>query len=308
VVIVGFRSDVGEDWSFPSATHSEDALFFSQWVSGEYWDEHQISRRNRPRITSQIAQRAMTMKDSGGLNRWRTVRDAIADLPKPAGETRESFPNHRLQPGARAYAGHTGSLLDAPAKTLKAGDHGVPGGENMLAHPDGSVRYFTVRESARLQTFPDWFRFPCSWTESMRQIGNAVPVRLAETVGGSVARILERHRMRTQMGNSMETHEPFNPLSKLNLGFSGAEAMLAKSVEPMAPQVAFDGAGIYAIYYLGDFPAYKLLAERNRDERFASPVYDGKAVPAGARKGGLGLDAPTGRVLFQRLTEHAESI
>ena len=56
---------------------------------------------------------------------------------------------------ARKYlAGHTGSALDEPAKTLKAGDHGVPGGENMLMLPDGTVRYFTVRESARLQTFP----------------------------------------------------------------------------------------------------------------------------------------------------------
>jgi DNA (cytosine-5)-methyltransferase 1 len=78
--------------------------------------------------------------------------------------------------------GHTGSPLDEPAKTLKAGVHGVPGGENMLARPDGSVRYFTIRESARLQTFPDSFIFPDSWTESMRQIGNAVPVLLAEQI------------------------------------------------------------------------------------------------------------------------------
>jgi DNA (cytosine-5)-methyltransferase 1 len=57
----------------------------------------------------------------------------------------------------------------------------------MLLKPDGSVRYFTVRESARLQTFPDEYRFPGSWTESMRQLGNAVPVKLAQTVGKSVA-------------------------------------------------------------------------------------------------------------------------
>jgi DNA (cytosine-5)-methyltransferase 1 len=69
----------------------------------------------------------------------------------------------------------------------------------MLAFPDGSVRYFTVRESARLQTFPDWYVFPSSWTESMRQIGNAVPVTLAEVIGATVARTLrehERHRAR----------------------------------------------------------------------------------------------------------------
>ena len=91
--------------------------------------------------------------------------------------------------------------MDFPAKTLKAGDHGVPGGENMLALADGSVRYFTVRESARLQTFPDWFAFPCSWTESMRQIGNAVPVRLSETIARSVVDVLQRHQDRIQSGN-----------------------------------------------------------------------------------------------------------
>ena len=88
---------------------------------------------------------------------------------------------------ARAYAGHTGSPLDEPAKTLKAGDHRVPGGENMLAYADGSVRYFTVRESARIQSFPDTYAFAGSWTEAMRQLGNAVPVRLASAVARSIA-------------------------------------------------------------------------------------------------------------------------
>lgn len=84
------------------------------------------------------------------------------------------------------YAGHSGSKLDEPSKTIKAGAHGVPGGENMVVLDDGSVRYYTVRESARIQTFPDDYLFSASWTESMRQIGNAVPVKLARAVGDSV--------------------------------------------------------------------------------------------------------------------------
>ncbi|MFB5207535.1 hypothetical protein ABGA94_17225, partial [Stenotrophomonas sp. 3diitr2024] len=47
--------------------------------------------------------------------------------------------NHVYQAGARSYPGHTGSPLDLPAKTLKAGGHGVPGGENMLVKDDGST-------------------------------------------------------------------------------------------------------------------------------------------------------------------------
>lgn len=83
-------------------------------------------------------------------------------------------------------------MLDEPSKTIKAGAHGVPGGENMVVLDDGSVRYYTVRESARIQTFPDDYLFSASWTESMRQIGNAVPVKLAATVGQSVYDQMER--------------------------------------------------------------------------------------------------------------------
>jgi DNA (cytosine-5)-methyltransferase 1 len=121
---------------------------------------------------------------------WRTVREALLDLPDPEKlmpSGRTFHLNHSHQPGARPYPGHTGSPLDLPAKTLKAGDHGVPGGENMMVNDDGSYRYFTVRESARLQTFPDGYKFHGAWGETMRQLGNAVPVELARQVMSSVA-------------------------------------------------------------------------------------------------------------------------
>ena len=117
---------------------------------------------------------------------WQTVRDALVGLTDPE-KTEGDALSHRFQGGARVYPGHTGSPLDQPAKTLKAGDHGVPGGENMMVREDGSVRYFTVRESARLQTFPDGYAFHGSWTEAMRQLGNAVPVALGRIVASSVA-------------------------------------------------------------------------------------------------------------------------
>jgi len=111
-----------------------------------------------------------------------------------------------MQLGAKAYPGHTGSPLDLPAKALKAGDHGVPGGENMMVLDNGNVRYFSVREAARMQTFPDGYVFHGSWTETMRQLGNAVPVKLAQVVGSSVAqRLLEYdelqvHKIYKQLG------------------------------------------------------------------------------------------------------------
>lgn len=106
----------------------------------------------------------------------------------------------------------------------------------------------------------------------------------------------------------MKKETPYNPLDKKILGRSVTEALLLKTIEPLPPIQPFEGAGIYAIYYTGDFPCYEPLANENRNEKFSVPIYVGKAVPAGARKGAFELDAATGNVLFKRLSEHAESI
>lgn len=208
VFIVGLRQDLEVEWSFPEATHSLDALLRDQWVTGEYWDRHGISARKQPELSPKLRNRIERIGSTLFPPRelpWATVRDAISDLPDPVERDYSSeIPNHRFNPGARSYHGHTGSPLDEPAKTLKAGDHGVPGGENMLAYPDGRVRYFTVRESARLQTFPDDYVFHGSWTETMRQLGNAVPVMLGRVIARDVGWCLRRARDRRTSVSRMQ--------------------------------------------------------------------------------------------------------
>jgi DNA (cytosine-5)-methyltransferase 1 len=209
VFIVGFRRDLGREFSFPKQTHSQEALLHSQWISGEYWERNRVAKRNRPILPEQLRGKIDGLRDiyPSLLPRpWKTVREAIGDLPDPERTPLSKLPQaHKFQPGARSYVGHTGSSLDDPAKALKAGDHGVPGGENMLRRPDGSVRYFTVRESARIQTFPDEYIFVGSWTESMRQLGNAVPVGLAACVATAVSAKLRKSKRSTANGHVQKT-------------------------------------------------------------------------------------------------------
>ncbi len=184
VFFVGFRDDLNIEWAFPNPTHSEEALLWEQ-MSGSYWERHEVSPAERS-LSRKDLKRSESLLFQPPLKAWRTVRDAVKGLPEPTAEGGAVPTSHRLQFGARSYAGHTGSRLDEPAKALKAGVHGVPGGENMMLRPDGTVRYFTVREAARIQMFPDKFLFHGTWSETMRQLGNAVPVGLASIVGRSV--------------------------------------------------------------------------------------------------------------------------
>jgi hypothetical protein len=102
--------------------------------------------------------------------------------------------------------------------------------------------------------------------------------------------------------------EAYNPLDKRRLGESVAKALLERPVTTLPPPESFRGAGIYALYYAGPFPAYQRLAARNAADQWAAPIYVGKAVPPGARKGGYGLGETPGEVLYRRLAEHAASI
>ncbi len=185
VFIVAFRKDLGIMWDFPEPTHSAAALYRAQ-SDGSYWNEHGLGDREPVFAT--------TLGDPSAP-RWRTVRDAIQGLPNPIeGRERAGYTHHVGWPGARVYPGHTPNHLDKPAKTVKAGVHGVPGGESVLLRDNGSIRYLTVREVARIMTFPDAWILDGPRGEQMRQLGNAVPVELAHAIVDTVATALRPAR------------------------------------------------------------------------------------------------------------------
>jgi DNA (cytosine-5)-methyltransferase 1 len=160
--------------------------------------------------------------------KWLTVGDAIGDLPPPPadgsphpdvpnhyreaklsainlerlrhippGGGRECLPKHLQLPCHRNNPKHRhldvyGRLeWDRPSGTLTARFDSFTRGK--FAHPE-EHRSITLREGARLQTFPDWFVFHGNREECAKQIGNAVPPRLAQAIGGRIAAALADHR------------------------------------------------------------------------------------------------------------------
>lgn len=103
-----------------------------------------------------------------------SVRAALHTLGDPDNENGHILANSH----AREYKGHTPSSLDKPSKTIVSGVHGCGGGTNTIRLDDGAIRYYTPREMARIQTFPDTYRLPTTWSTAVRQLGNAAPPAL----------------------------------------------------------------------------------------------------------------------------------
>lgn len=121
--------------------------------------------------------------------RWMTAKEAIDDLwDKIDAEgifnhSTKDYSKAKFYPGKRMQ-GNCQISADKPSITIRAEHHG-----NIEAHyrstnpnePENMKfwRRLSVRECARIQTFPDDFEFPCSASEAYKQVGNAVPPVLA---------------------------------------------------------------------------------------------------------------------------------
>lgn len=187
IFLIGIRADQpgADTWTGIPSTHSRDALFHAQYVTGEYWDRHGLLRRTpAARYAAQVERvRKLGADDKAP---WVTLRDLLSTVPSPSSRDIPGWPNHKFIPGARVYAKHTGSPIDLPSKTIKAGVHGVSGGEAMIRYLNGSIRYLTIREAALAQGFPIDYEFPGYRSRVMGVIGNAVAVDVAATVGRAV--------------------------------------------------------------------------------------------------------------------------
>ena len=106
----------------------------------------------------------------------KTLKDAIGDLPIEYDESLQHIgTKHKVK--VTGYLGNRILKWDAISPTI-TGRGGGTGGPVINIHPSQSRR-MTVREYARIQTFPDSFKFCGSISSMYRQIGNAVPVKFS---------------------------------------------------------------------------------------------------------------------------------
>lgn len=101
---------------------------------------------------------------------------------------------------------------------------------------------------------------------------------------------------------------PYNPLDKVNLGKSVADALLQQPPVALGDLKQFRGVGIYAIYYRGSLEAYRQLTDLISSHGIEVPIYVGKADPEGTRKGLAQFTMTSTTKLYKRLQEHALSI
>lgn len=196
-ILVGIRSDLSSaTFQWPSRTHSYDRLYFNQVIDSSYWKRFGLST---PRKFPWLRVRPQDLESCSELLPWKTCRDLVSVLPSPNRHPPD-YTHHRFghysRQGARSYVGHTGSWVDFPSKTIKAGSHGVPGGENMLRFRNGRLRYMTLLECALLQGFPADYVFHGTFNSVVRMIGNACPPILISKILDEIENLFESKQMK----------------------------------------------------------------------------------------------------------------
>ncbi|MFZ0321348.1 MAG: Eco29kI family restriction endonuclease [Candidatus Sulfotelmatobacter sp.] len=101
---------------------------------------------------------------------------------------------------------------------------------------------------------------------------------------------------------------PYDPLDLRTLAESMVKVVLEQKVYPLGDVPPFEGAGVYVIYYAGDYEPYKSISQKNKGRKWQQPIYVGEAARKGGRKGGVLAVGLAGKVLLSRLKNHVDSI
>lgn len=204
VIVIGYRRGVAAP-SYPTPSDEEkptvrDAIsdlpilnsvqqsYDTDVYVGELGTPSQFAKelRNRHRKAKKVAL-------TGCLVTRHSSKTIARFMATVVGKTEPISRFHRLNPDGLAFTIRAGTGRDFGSHTAAR-----------PIHPD-SPRCITVREAARLHSFPDWFQFhPTRW-HGFRQIGNSVPPLFAKAVAGELARVIRRTSFRSRSTNGQTT-------------------------------------------------------------------------------------------------------
>jgi DNA (cytosine-5)-methyltransferase 1 len=158
VIFLGTRKDIAEEYdvAFPKATHSR--------------------------------------QPNNGQTPWVSIGEALSAIPEP--DATHALENHvcsQYKVTNRNFTGHRTTDSTKPSPTILARGNGR-GGVCAIQHPNNHRR-MSVRESATVQSFPLDFVFSGKLNSMYRQVGNAVPVVLAERIGEEIVRALSKREV-----------------------------------------------------------------------------------------------------------------
>lgn len=206
VIIFGVRNDIKENIIMPikdfgyknerkklyiEPTHSKTSLIVEEKKPFEKMNTaYELLAENKFDEIGEIF-----YGNEGKLFTHRTVKDAIGDMPLEWDLKEENFKDHYGTKNKVRITGMIGNReidWNVPSPTI-LGRGSKSGGPVIIPHPE-LHRRMTVREVARIQTFPDDFVFSGSNTAKYRQIGNAVPVMFSFFLGDLFNRIEKKHK------------------------------------------------------------------------------------------------------------------
>lgn len=180
VIFVGFRKDLNIHYHFPTPTHlpNDKSLTVGQIINVP---EDLPNQKEVWKLSPQ-ANKLISYINEGGS--WKDIPYDI--LPERLKKIRDNMKKYRAPNFYRRFArNEINGTITAAATPEKCG----------IIHPLENRRY-SVREIARIQSFPDNFIFlGDSIPAKYRMIGNAVPPRLGKVIGDSIFNILENNSL-----------------------------------------------------------------------------------------------------------------
>ncbi len=176
VIFIGSRD--GEAVTFPLATHSKDGVVLPKWrtLRDTLIDLEDKQLEYTPYSENRL--KYLKLLKSG--QNWRYLPDDLK--------------SHAMGGAYKSGGGKVGFYRrlswDKPSPTVTTCPHQKA---TDMCHPE-ELRPLSVRECARIQTFPDSFVFYGSTASKYRQIGNAVPALLAKAIGDYLYRLIKKEK------------------------------------------------------------------------------------------------------------------